>query len=189
MTDFSSLNGYVIFAYPEYNIIKTNPSDPNSGWGTRTCKLVYPLTGKNAEMIPSDAIGYRMDSTCNASTWNNNAYSYTNIDRLFEGDMACTDLDHFYSSVYCYVSKDFNGTFVRISTEGNVSGKIVQQYDLEKKDSWQKLQIDFKIKSSDHPTPVYLYWSKFGVTDFSTLKGYVIFAYPRYYKETGKTGE
>ena len=54
-----------------------DPKDPDSGWGSRYHKTIFPLTGENVEIVPKDAKGYYLDSTCNASTWSNNAYSYT----------------------------------------------------------------------------------------------------------------
>jgi hypothetical protein len=90
----------------------------------------------------------------------------------------------FTASVFCFVSNDFNGTWVRISAEGDASGNIVHEYDLRKKGTWQKLQIEFTALSNQ--PPVYLYWSKFKTTNFSSLNGYVIFAYPQYVKLSTK---
>ena len=90
-------------------------------------------------MVPENAIGYRMDSSCNASSWKNNAYSYTNITSLFKGDSIIENNEYFSASVYCFVSKDFTGNWARLSTEGDVSGRIVNNYDFNKKGEWQKL--------------------------------------------------
>jgi hypothetical protein len=179
VSDFSSLQGFIIFAHPEYKIMELDPKNPNS-WGSRNNTLVFPLTGENVEIVPNGAIGYKMDSTSNASTWDNNAYSYTNISRLFKYD-SITDVNESYiSSVYCFVSEEFNGTWVNLSAEGDASGKIVQEYDLNKKGVWQKLQINFRNTVSLKTPPVYLSWSKFGVADFSSMHGYVIYAFPEY---------
>jgi len=174
-----------IFSNREYNHFlkivwceKPDPLNPDSGWGLHVSTTVFPLVGENIEIVPKNSIGYKMDRTVDGSTWDNNAYSYTDISSLFQGDSIIATNILFFASVYCFVSKDFDGTYVVISTEGEVSGKTIQEYDLNKKGIWQKLQIDFEAKSLI--PPVYLYWSKYGVTDFSSLKGYVIFAYPQY---------
>ena len=186
VTDFSNLKGHIIFAYPEYRvtIINTDPKDPATGWGSRISTLTFPLSGENVKIVPENSIGYKMDNTSNASTWNNNAYSYTNISSLFQGDSITANNEFYFASVYCFVSDDFDGTWVRISAEGEVSGNVLKEYDLSKKGTWQKLQIDFTAKSGI--PPVYLYWSKYGVIDFKNLKGFVIYAYPEYYKKTSK---
>lgn len=184
--DFSSLNGYIIYAHPEYKIIKSDPKDPETGWGLHGGTFVYPLIGDNVETIPENSVGLKIDRTCYSSTWYNNAYSYTDISILLQWDTLVTNYRVFYASVYCFVSKDFNGKWARISTEGDVSGNIINEYDLSKKGTWQKLQIDFNSKSKSKIPPVYLYLSKFGVKDFSSLDGYVIFAYPQYKMNTKK---
>lgn len=150
-----------------------NPLDPASGWGKRIHKVEYPLKGTNNDIIPVKARGYLMDSTCNASSWNNNAFSYS---KFFSSDV--DDNDKLIASVYCYVSKDFNGTWVRLRSEGSCYGNIESSYDLRNKGVWQKLSIEPVCKRGRIAT--YLYFAKYGVTDFSSLKGYVIFAYPTY---------
>jgi hypothetical protein len=181
--DFHNLKGYVIFAYPEYSIRTTDPKDPDSGWGVEwNSTREFQISGEDSEIVPKNAIGYKMDSTCYAATWNNNAYSYTDISSLFKSDTLSETNKYFYSSVYCFISKDFDGTWAHLSAEGESSGKTVSEYDLSRKGSWQKLEIEFVSKSN--VPPVYLYWSKYGVNDFKKLKGFIIFAYPEYYKKT-----
>lgn len=184
-TDFSSLKGYVIYAYPEYKTVSVDPKDPDTGWGSKSGTTVFPLTGKNAEIVPENSIGFRMDKTCSAATWDNNAYSFSDISSLFENKSENEDKAQYTASVFCFVSDDFDGTWVRISAEGEASGKIINEYDLQKKGTWQKLQIEFTALS-DQP-PVYLYWSKYNTTNFSSLNGYVIFAYPQYVKLSMKS--
>lgn len=175
VTDFSSLKGHVIFAYPQYEIlhIKENPSDPDSGWGTRIHKTVYPLSGNNVEIVPNGAKGYLMDSTCNADSWGGNAYSYTTIgsDSLKQGDKVL-------SSVYCYISKDFNGDWAKIQISGSASNKINQYYNIDNKGIWQKLNLN--IKCNTGTAQVRIWFAKNDITKFSSLKGYVIFAYPEF---------
>jgi len=178
VSDFSSLKGYIIFAYPEYIKNKIDSKDPDSGWGTRISTRVFPLSGENVEIVPLNSIGYKMDSTCDASTWSNNAYSFTNISNLFQGDSKSLGIKNYCASVYCFVSLDFNGSWARISAEGNATGKIIQEYDLSRRGFWQKLELNFTSNSG--LPPVYLYWGQNGVKDFSLLKGNILFAYPQY---------
>jgi hypothetical protein len=117
-------------------------------------------------------MGYQMDSTCNGESWDGNAYSFTVIgnSKVSEGDSLC-------ASVFCFVSKEFNGTWVILLSEGATIGNTKFEYDLKKKDSWQKLSVKVVCNAGD--APVYLYFSKYGSADFSSLKGHVIFAYPQ----------
>jgi hypothetical protein len=185
VSNFSSLKGYVVFAYPEYKKSKVDPKDPDTGWGLNISSRVFPLTGKDVNIVPENSIGYKLDSTCDASTWNNNAYSYTNISSLIRYDSTRLKNKSFQASVYCYVSDDFDGSWVRISTENVVSGNSFQEYNLNRKGVWQKLQIYFTSATS--VPPVYLIWSKNGVKDFKKLKGYIIYAYPEYLLITNRS--
>ncbi len=173
--NFDSLEGYVIFAYPEYKKIKIDPLDPATGWGTRVYKPVYNLTGPGSEQIPTDAVGYKLDKTSNASTSKGNSSSYTLI-----GDSIINSDEIVISSVYCYVSEDFNGDWAKLSAEGNSYGDKIAYYDLNFKGTWQKLEI--KPKSRHGRVPVYLYFAKYGSVNFNSLEGYVIFTYPEYKK-------
>jgi hypothetical protein len=40
-----------------------DPNDPDSGWGKGNYVRVFPLTGKNVEIVPSGSAGYLLDST------------------------------------------------------------------------------------------------------------------------------
>lgn len=162
---------------------KPNPLFPDTWWGFRIYTTEFPLSGENVRIVPENAVGYKMDNTCNADSWNNNAYSYTDISGLFNSDLTQDSCKNYFASVYCFVSKDFDGTYVRLAAEGEIKGKVFQEYNLNEKGSWQKLNIKFRPDSKTRSgiPPVYLYWAKFGVFDFSSLKGYVIYAYPQYY--------
>ena len=173
--NFSSLEGFVTFAYPEYYVSKVflDPKNPDSGWGIRRRKIIYPLYGNNVDIVPHGTKGYLMDSTCNASSWSGNAYSFTEI-----GNDSVTDKNIITASVFCYVSDDFNGNWVKINALGSTYGIKADMYNLKNKGTWQKLQI--QVRCTKGRAPVYLYFSKYGVKDFSNLDGYVIFAYPQY---------
>lgn len=156
----------------------TYPEDPDSGWGSRIHHTIFPLTGKNVEIVPSNAKGYLMDSTCNGSYYSNNnmCEAYTLLVQLNSKQD-----DHYKASVFCYVS-DSADIDVACLTVGHgqlsniISGKGTSEYDLYRKGAWQKLEIEFV--SEDGLIPLFLTFWKKGVNDFSHLNGYVIFAYP-----------
>jgi len=160
-----------------------DPKDPDSGWGTRSHKTVYPLTGTNVGIVPSGVKGYLMDSSCNATY-------YSNID-LCESYTRLVNLkvrkgDRYKASVYCFVSDVIIVDAVSFGvpssfvTENIVSEKTSSFYNLGKKGVWEKLEVEFCC--NDGNVPLYLSFWKKGAKDFSKLKGYVIFAFPQYEK-------
>ena len=157
---------------------------PYTRWGIRNHEEVYPLVGINVGVVPKGSVGYKMDYTCNSDSSNGNANSYTSISRFYKGDTLNLKNDLYQASVYCFVSNDFNGSWVYIVAEGNAIGERRMNYDLNYRNKWQKLNIFFQSQGA--VAPVILYMTKEGVTNFSTLKGYVIFAYPEYQKVKGK---
>jgi hypothetical protein len=151
-----------------------DPKDPDSGWGTRIHKTIFPLRGDNVEIVPPGVKGYLMDSTCNAYVMNDNSYSYTDL-VLFENKVDHNDVVTI--SVYCYVSIDFNADFSLIALTNNDMGWIGSEaYNFEKKGTWQKLVLTRICQKGE--ISAYLCFAKTGVNDFTTLRGYVIFAYP-----------
>jgi hypothetical protein len=167
-----------------FNVLWTpvfNPYDPESSWGSRIHKSIYPLLGKNNDIVPSNAKGYMLDWSCNPSYYEkiDLCESYSLIASLAAGEG-----DSINSSVYCFVSNDFDGMSVAlvvgssIIAEDKVSGKPRAYYDLDKKGVWQKLNIRFSTKES--LIQIYIIFSQNGVKNFSKLKGNVIYAYPQY---------
>jgi hypothetical protein len=124
------------------------------------------------ELQKSDANGLKISGETVADTWGNNAYRYINIinEEVIIGDTIL-------SSVFSYVSEDFNGDWVRISAENDVIGNNSCLYDLSKKGTWQKL--DLPIVCSTGKISGFLYISKYNTTSFEDLEGYVVFAYPQ----------
>ncbi len=153
-----------------------DPLNPNSGWGTKNSETVYPLTGRNVEIVPSGAKGYLMNSSCNAGSWKNDAYSYTSF-----GDSVTIGNEFFNASVYCYVSEDFDGDRVWLDFNQNAFANALADYDLQKKGTWQKLNKAI-ITKFPGTAQARMSFRKNGVTDFLNMKGYVIFAYPEYRK-------
>jgi hypothetical protein len=147
-----------------------DPTDPISGWGSRIHKTISPLTGDNVEIVPIGTKGYLMDHTCNADTSDGYAYSTTWISNYVVDESKVLE-----ASVFCYVSNDCNLSMANICSLGAM-GNPGAIYDLKNKGTWQKLS--FKVNCRKGNAGVLLYFSKSGVNDFSSLKGYVIFAYP-----------
>lgn len=135
------------FSYENlYSKIFFTPKDPDSGWGTRIHKTIYPLTGINSENIPPETKGYFMDNTCNSDSRSGNAYSYTAISSKYvKKDIILK------ASVFCYLSIDFDGTWAMLTSEGATDGKKESEYNLGKKvhgrslNYMLKAQVEFQI--------------------------------------------
>ena len=168
----NTLTSYI--GEPTTNLVP-NPTNPDIyGWRTHTSVPYDQLPrGDNYNQLPKIGSGYKMDSTCNASTWSGNAYSYTNY---FVGPV--TSGTWYNASVWCYVSPEFNGFFAQNSEEGGSNGGSAN-YDLTKKGTWQFLTRAW-IAAASVTSANYLYFGQAGVTDFSTLQGYVIFFDPQF---------
>lgn len=150
-----------------------DPKDPDSGWANRGYKIVENLVGKNVEIVPSGTKGYLFDSSCTSETSGHHAYYFNLIkhDTINKGDSIVT-------SIYCFVSEDFNGDGAAIRADCSSINSKDKWYDLKNRGSWQKLELSFSCSNGN--VYLYLYINKAEVTNFSTLKGYVIFAYPEY---------
>lgn len=175
LTIFNKTTTYTEF----YNKVWTpifDSRDPDTGWGVGFHKTVYPLTGENVEIVPPYCKGFLLDRTCFQNTWGGNAYSYTNA-FLYNSNLE--KRDSIQTSVFCYVSEDFNGDWVLIALTNNSPKWIGSyQYDMKRKGTWQKLSINKYCEPGT--ISQYLYFCKYGVTDFKELTGYVIFACPEW---------
>lgn len=149
-----------------------DPKDPDSTWGLRIHKTVFPLIGENVEIVPVGTKGYLMDHKCNASIWGNNAYSYTQL-----LNKKVTKTDTINASVFCYVSKDFDGDWVSLYSDGTAIGVVQTDYDLKRKGEWQKLNLNYICNPGE--IFIQLIFSKTNSLNFSDLLGYVVFAYPQ----------
>lgn len=166
-----------------YNSIWTpvfDPKNPDSAWGTRKHKTVSHLTGNNVEIVPSGSKGYLMDNTCNPSYYPkiDICESYT---LLFS--LKTNSGDRIRASVFCFVSGEFNGNEVGLSIGSDIINKKVAVgnctsiYDLNTKGIWKKLEIEFDCSGGE--IPIYLSFRQNKVKNFSSLRGFVIFAYPQ----------
>jgi O-antigen ligase len=150
-----------------------DPKDPDSGWGYRNHTTSYPLSGDNVEIVPAGARGYLLDQASGAIEWGGNSYTFT---KLYTTKIP--DSEKVEASIYCYVSKDFNGDWTRmILSPDNLTWLGSATYDPDKKGTWQKLSVTTICKEKE--VSMFLYFCKNGVSDFKTLKGYVVFAYPQ----------
>ncbi len=121
----------------------------------------------------SDVKACKYDSTSQASLWSGNAYMLNNIypTDLKEGEELSL-------SVYCYVSPDFDGEWVKASIEREFEESFgSSHYDLDKKGTWQKLELI--VNNTTGKMSAYLYFCKHNSNTFKDLKGYVLFAYPQ----------
>lgn len=150
-----------------------DPKDPDSGWGYRKHTTTYPLSGDNVEIVPEGARGYLLDQASGAIEWGGNSYTFT---KLYTTKIH--DSEEVEASIYCYVSKDFNGDWTRmILSPDNLTWLGSATYDPDKKGTWQKLSVTTTCKEKE--VSMFLYFCKNGVSDFKTLKGYVVFSYPQ----------
>lgn len=150
-----------------------NPSDPESGWGNSSKRLIFPLIGKNVEIVPPGVKGFILDST-NFAIFRGNSGIYT----VFKENLDIEKTDSLEATVFCYMSEDCNGTWARIVFESSNIGTIPgMNYDLSKSGTWQKLTC--KVSKVQSKIRVLFLFSKLEVIDFTNLKGYIILAYPQ----------
>jgi len=156
-------------------------SDPDTGWGKGVHKTIFPLTGKNVDIVPPNAKGFRLDSASNITFIKENNWWETatqlHVIKSVKG-VRCK------FKIYAFVSDDFNGNVVRLSLPSEyiakniVIGNGAVAYDLDAKGIWKELEVDF-ISFIDE-IPIYISIIKFGSIENSELRGHVIFAYPTY---------
>lgn len=90
-----------------------DPKYPNT-WDKGVCKSIISLTGENVNIVPEGSIGLKIDSTC-ISIEKDSIYS-----NEFVHNIKVKNGDIVEASVYCYVSKNFNGKqpLISIKTKG-----------------------------------------------------------------------
>jgi hypothetical protein len=150
------------------------PEDPGKIWINKDQKIIHPLIGRGVEIVPEGSIGIQFDSTCLSSTKYNNAYYIFNV-----FNQKLDSIYKYKSTVYCYMSPDFNGSWARIiayNKEKKIHGNTISYYDNRKKGEWQKLEISFWGYESI--ASIYISIAKNNSNNFNGLKGYVIFSSP-----------
>lgn len=164
-----SLSIYLIF-----NTVRNsnfNPENPKTFASGPFTQVKYKdLPGVLPPELSETTAGYMLDKRSYFDIWENNLYSFTLIPSPKHSEN-----DSIYASVFCYVSADFNGDWVKISANGT-NPRNASYYNLEKKAKWQKLEISPKVNNEN--VPIYLYFSKHETNQKDSIKGSVIFAYP-----------
>lgn len=159
---------------PEFNSI-----DPESSWGSRYHKTVFPLP-KSPVDIPYNAKGLLIDSTCFIDPFPEVIGSQL---PMLINQFEVNDNEKYELSIFCYVSEGFSGTSVRYQPGWKaIEQKAIKEftsatYNLDKKGTWQKLAFEFI--SGDGNVQVYSVIDLQDSTVFNSMKGYVIFAYPQ----------
>jgi O-antigen ligase len=165
----------VILAFHTLRNTKHDPLNPFSYANDPTSFISYdclpPGLPKN---LPVGVGGIKLTNSTKVSTWNNNSYQYVTI--RHDGNM---DVDSLFASVFCYVSKDFDGSWAGIRGACGKSIVSSQFYNLAEKGQWQKLSIP--ITCASDVIYVYLSLAKSGTTTMNDLNGFVIFVYPKYW--------
>jgi O-antigen ligase len=160
--------------YKTFDKVELNPGIPET-YATVPHKTVSysKLPGKPLSDMPESIVGYKLDKTSFSNFSNGNAYSLTRI-----GEVELSSNDSLKVSVFCFVSEDFNGTWVRLSCESNTKFNFSSYYDLKQKGIWQKLSI--QTPPMDVNAKLHLFFSKYNCENFADLEGSVIFAYPAF---------
>lgn len=169
----SILSGETLYEDVEQQIWQTQFDSryPYTGWASGNYHLVENLTGLGLKNVPHEAKGAMVGNWVNSSSSNGNAYY---VSKLLGGKVDAGK--RYLASVYCYVSPDFNGSWVRLSTYDKLKGIRHWYYNMNQKGTWQTLQNCFYADSGSYN--VYLYLCKENDSTLTGLTGNVIFAYP-----------
>jgi hypothetical protein len=174
-TIFRSLNRFHYkTSYDEINrylwSVTFDPRDPDNGWGDGNYEIVCPLQYDTNKIVPTGYMGYLLNHDAIFGHSDHHAYTHAPIRRV-----NLVSRSTIIASIKCYVSNDFNGDQVSIQIDGN-NNTEQKSYDLNSKGVWKNLEVS--IMADTGKFVIAMYFNKQGVTDYSTLKGYVIFADP-----------
>jgi O-antigen ligase len=119
--------------------------------------------------VPNNAKGVLIDNQAFFESWNGNLYYWTK-------NHINNNIDEVETSVYCYVSDDFNGSWVAI--RGECNRKIISSgyYDITYKGNWQKLKASFLCENKDKAFTLYI--AKDSSLTVDELEGFILFVYP-----------
>ena len=117
----------------------------------------------------------KYDST--VTGWNANGGTYRHIP-FYNNNV--NDGDTIRMSAYCYVSKESNLSWARISVDGASVNKAkkADYYDMNRVGEWQKLEIE--SVASDGIVMFTLMFHMHNAQDFRSLNGEIIYALPQY---------
>jgi len=133
---------------------------------------------ERVDLLPGDVpeilkgvTGLRIDNQVESEVWYDWAAMYYRFDKC-SVDVS----DSISFSLYVYASEDFDADVLQIRAEERQREAYTDSYDLQRKGEWQKLSVQ---KKGLYGNVVFVVsCSKKGVPDFSSLKGYAIFAQP-----------
>lgn len=155
-----------------WNLRNFDPKDPASGWGYQRHSIWFPIDGIGSESVPFGCKAYRMDKFTNYEIYGKNVATYS-----FIKSVSPNGSDSIRFSSYCYVSDNFNGDFVRISTHEAGVALSHSYYDLNNKGCWQLIELRTN-NTGKNDVHCYLNWGIKNRINYDSLTGYVAFAYP-----------
>lgn len=170
--DEDNSNGVLSSDGLELDKAKTNLVENETWTPSRTMgvKKVYQIPFEGLDSPPDKSANvYVIDKNSNASTWSGNAYLYAGKMSLSISAGQSRTL-----SMWVYVSKDCNINSVWAYLEGSASGS--KYYNLNEKGTWQKLEVT-AVASADGTYNALFFCMLSGVTDFSTLTGFIAFSH------------
>ena len=169
---FDSLNGYIIFAYPELRKINFDPRQPIT-WAGDSFDEVKKLPGQNSEIVPSGSAAFKFNSYIYKAE-DSIQYALSHLCSFRENVTRSRNI----VSIYAYVSEDFNGDEVYLRASGKHFGLGIYNYNLANKGKWEKLFLSISPEASIVNINFHI---KKNITEkYDTLRGTVLFAYPEY---------
>lgn len=137
----------------------------------RYFERVDVLPGNPPEEL-SGVTGLRIDNRIESESWRDWAVMFYCFDRQ---TLSASDSISF--SVYMYASEDFNAETLQIRAEERQCKAYVDSYDMSKRGEWQLLSVN---ETSLYGNIVFnVSCAKKGVSDFSKMEGFAIFANPK----------
>ena len=175
---FSFLFGIKSDFYDSTNI---DPYNPKSGWARANYIKEEIIDGVNSGIVPKGAIGAKISDGIDFFVNSNHSIYYSPLI-----SKSILKNKRYLISIYCFVSKDYDGGNVYLSLEKGEKHIKYTYFDLVRKNSWQKLQYSFE--GIDSTVITKLYMQNNGISGFKGMKGYVIFAFPEFKEITFDSG-
>lgn len=144
---------------------------PFSGAGNQ---VMSKVTDSETDSVKDSSIS--LDRNSQYQILYNTVYSFTRLGTSQAKTSACYQV-----SLWCRVSPDFNGDVVILSSGKNLFQSYNVEYDLSKKGIWQNLSLVIQTDSLS-PVPVYIAFSRYNHSDFSTLSGQIVATTPLYHQ-------
>ena len=147
-----------------------NALDPDT-WSNYRYTSVSDFDSLFNSNIHKNIKGIEINRNSPAYKWNSEAVFINSIPDTISRSYPCV-----IASIYCFVSSDFNGDYVKLYEE-NSQGLSTSFYNIKKKGSWEKLTISYynRVNSS-----IRIAVGKKEADDLSNLEGKVVFVYPQF---------